>query len=151
MHGMVGGQCADIYSEKKDVTDQQLLKDKLRFIHQHKTAALIQAALEISAIITDADETTYAQLSEYGKWIGLLFQIQDDILDETGTEEKIGKPIKSDQRNKKLTYPSLYGLKEAQCFKAKAVEKALSSLRKCSHINKQPLEQLSEYLIERTC
>ncbi|MBO6015156.1 MAG: polyprenyl synthetase family protein [Lachnospiraceae bacterium] len=108
--GMIGGQTADILAENagEDVDLQRLL-----FIHEKKTAALIQAALCTGAVLAGADEETVSRLELVGYNVGVAFQIQDDILDVTGTQQELGKPIGSDEKNNKTTYVTLAGLKKA--------------------------------------
>lgn len=111
IYGMVGGQTADVEAENKneDMTLEQIL-----FIHEHKTAALIQAALMIGAVLADADEKQIKLMEEIGYNVGVAFQIQDDILDVTSSTEVLGKPVHSDEKNNKTTYVTLKGLDQAQ-------------------------------------
>ena len=104
IYGMIGGQCADLRAEElgEDVT-----KDMLLYIHEHKTAALIQAAMMIGAVLAGADDEAVSQLEKCAYNIGIAFQIQDDILDVTSSLEVLGKPVGSDEKNNKLTYVSL--------------------------------------------
>lgn len=110
IYGMIGGQCADLEAEKAGdaVTDEMLL-----FIHEHKTAALIQAAMMIGASLAGAGRDEVARLEKCAYNIGLAFQIQDDVLDVTSSLEVLGKPIGSDEKNHKLTYVALHGLEES--------------------------------------
>lgn len=115
--GMIGGQVADIEAEKKaDVTREELL-----FIHENKTAALIQAALSIGAVLAGAAKEDILKTEKIGYNVGVAFQIQDDILDKIGNEAVLGKPVGSDEKNEKATYVTLEGLTKAQ-----ADQKALS-------------------------
>lgn len=116
--GMIGGQTADIEAEagQKDVTEEMLL-----FIHANKTAALIQAALMCGAILAGAPQEDTDRMEKAAYNIGIAFQIQDDILDVTSTDEVLGKPTGSDAKNGKLTYVSLKGIEQAR-----ADDKALS-------------------------
>lgn len=109
INGMIGGQVVDVLSSDKTPD-----KDTLNFIHMNKTSALITAAIVAGGYLADVSETIIDKLFTLGNNIGLSFQIRDDILDIESTEEKLGKPIGSDERNKKLTYPSLYGLEESK-------------------------------------
>lgn len=122
-YGMVGGQAVDLASEGKVID-----ADTLKFIHQAKTGALFKAAIRAGAILAQASETQIALLTEYAEQFGLAFQITDDILDVTGTQEKIGKPVGSDIRNNKVTYVSLYSLEGAQDMAKEAVDTALGAL-----------------------
>lgn len=116
--GMIGGQTADIEAEagQKDITEETLL-----FIHANKTAALIQAALMCGAILAGASQEDTDRMEKAAYNIGIAFQIQDDILDVTSTDEVLGKPTGSDAKNGKLTYVSLKGIEQAR-----ADDKALS-------------------------
>ena len=111
IQGMIGGQCADLEAEKKG---KEADAKELLFIHENKTAALIEAALIIGGILAGADEETCSLLGRAGYDIGIAFQIQDDILDVTGTDEELGKPKGSDERNSKATYVSIHGLDKAK-------------------------------------
>ncbi len=106
IYGMIGGQCADIEAENKpeEVTGETLL-----FIHEHKTAALIQCAMMTGAILAGADSEAVDILEKTAYNIGVAFQIQDDILDVTGNSEVLGKPVGSDEKNNKITYVTIYG------------------------------------------
>ncbi len=108
--GMIGGQTADIEAEGQaaPVTEEQLM-----FIHEHKTAALIQAAMTIGAILAGGTEEQIAALEKCGYDIGIAFQIQDDILDVIGDSGELGKPVGSDEQNHKQTYVTLKGLERA--------------------------------------
>lgn len=106
VYGMIGGQAADIEAESgKEVTKELLL-----FIHENKTAALIQAAMMIGAVLAGAEQSEVSAMEKAAYNIGIAFQIQDDILDVTSTTEVLGKPVGSDEKNHKLTYVSLHGL-----------------------------------------
>lgn len=108
--GMIGGQTADIEAEvrKSPVTEEQLL-----FIHEYKTAALIQAAMMTGAVLAGASESELARLEKCAYNVGLAFQIQDDILDVVGDSRELGKMVGSDAQNHKQTYVTLKGLEES--------------------------------------
>jgi geranylgeranyl diphosphate synthase type II len=110
IYGMIGGQTADIEAENlgSNVTTEHLL-----FIHEHKTAALIQASMMIGAILAGANSEQIGIIEKAAYEIGVAFQIQDDILDVTSNLETLGKPIGSDEKNNKTTYVTLKGLDEA--------------------------------------
>ncbi|MBD5470641.1 MAG: polyprenyl synthetase family protein [Lachnospiraceae bacterium] len=110
INGMIGGQVADIEAEGlgDKVTLSQLL-----YIHEHKTAALIQASMMIGAALAGADDDALSTIEQAAYEIGIAFQIQDDILDVTSTFEELGKPIGSDAKNNKITYVTLKGIEEA--------------------------------------
>lgn len=123
--GMIGGQVIDLESEGKLID-----LETVELMHQGKTGALFQAALRSGAQLAQAEEWQVAALTQYAKQFGLAFQITDDILDVTGSEEKIGKPVGSDIRNHKATYVTLYSLDEARNMAEQTVSKALEALSK---------------------
>ena len=110
IYGMIGGQDADIAAENSSET---LTLSQLLYIHEHKTAALIQASMMIGAVLAGADDAAVDNIEKAAYEIGIAFQIQDDILDVTSTFEELGKPIGSDEKNNKTTYVTLKGLDEA--------------------------------------
>ena len=109
--GMIGGQAVDVMAEK---TQSLISQEELMFIHEHKTAALIQAAMMVGAILAGASESQVAAIEKCAYNIGIAFQIQDDILDVTGDSEELGKPIGSDAQNNKQTYVTLNGLERSR-------------------------------------
>jgi len=121
--GLIGGQAVDLASEGGIVDE-----DMLEYIHTRKTGALIRVSVRTGAILSAASEKQLQKLTNYANSLGLAFQIVDDILDVVGDEQVIGKPVGSDQRNQKATYPALFGLKAARQKAAEAAETALSSL-----------------------
>ena len=121
--GMVGGQALDLVSEGKIIDS-----DVLCFMHRAKTGALFRSAVRSGAILANADPTQLAALTRYSEQFGLAFQITDDILDVVGTQEIIGKPVGSDEKNQKATYVSLYSLDQARVMAQEAVDEALSAL-----------------------
>ncbi|MDE6405188.1 MAG: polyprenyl synthetase family protein [Lachnospiraceae bacterium] len=145
VHGMVGGQCADLLAEKPEteVTEEMLL-----FIHKNKTAALIQAAMTIGAVLAGADEKAVERIGRCAENIGVAFQIQDDILDVTGSLEVLGKPVGSDEKNHKLTYVAMHGLEESKRQVETLSGEAVGILRAFPHRNAF-LETLVEQLIYR--
>lgn len=110
VYGMIGGQMADIEAEKK----QEVTKDELLFIHANKTAALIQSALTIGAVLAGASDDDIMKMEQIGYNVGVAFQIQDDILDKIGDEKLLGKPVGSDDKNDKATYVTIEGLEKSQ-------------------------------------
>ena len=123
-YGMVGGQAVDLTSEGKTIDT-----DTLKYMHQAKTGALFKAALRNGAILASANSKQLDRLTDYAEHFGLAFQITDDILDVTGTQEMIGKPIGSDARNQKVTYVTLYSLDGARTMAQEAVDKAVQALQ----------------------
>ncbi len=139
--GMVGGQAADILHEKEGTFND------IQFIHIHKTAKFIQACCQIGAVLGDASPEEEKALSDYGLHIGIAFQIQDDILDVVGKEEKLGKRVKKDIEKSKLTYPYVYGLEKSKSLAKEHVEKAILSVKKVK--NPDILVKLAEFVISR--
>ena len=121
--GMVAGQILDMEGEKKDLTLQEL-----EIIHKNKTGALISFAIIAGAYLGGAKETQLEKLKEYAYYLGLIFQVQDDILDVIGDPDKIGKPVGSDACNEKSTYPNLLGLEGAKKQKEQYAIKAKEAL-----------------------
>ena len=111
IYGMIGGQTADIEAEEQV---NPLRTEQLLFIHEHKTAALIQAAMTIGAVLAGGTEEQIAALEKCGYNIGIAFQIQDDILDVIGDSGELGKPVGSDEQNHKQTYVTIKGIEQAQ-------------------------------------
>ncbi len=143
IHGMIGGQTVDLQSEGKVID-----ADTLDYIHKNKTAALITAPLKIGAIIAKASEEDIENMEYVGKQLGLAFQIKDDILDIIGDQEKLGKPVGSDEDNKKSTYPAIHGLD----FSINRVQELTNSIYDIlSKYNEKSyfLQNLSQYLVDR--
>lgn len=145
IYGMIGGQVADVEAEKRGLA---LDEEKLMYIHEHKTAALIQSSFMIGAILAGAEEEDVKKLEKAAYNIGIAFQIQDDILDVTSTLEVLGKPIGSDEKNNKLTYVKAHGLETAKKDVEKLSKEALEILQGM-HSRNEFLEQLVAYLIHR--
>lgn len=145
IHGMIGGQTADIEAE---AGQERVTVDTLLYIHEHKTAALMQAAMMAGAILAGAGQQEVARIEKAAYNIGIAFQIQDDILDVTGTQEVLGKPIGSDEKNQKLTYVSLKGLAQAKADDEALSKEAIALLASFSSRNEY-LEELVKQLITR--
>ena len=109
IYGMLGGQSVDVENDGKPL-DIQLLD----YIYRNKTSALIEASMMIGAILAGADHDKIRQIEKAAGYVGLTFQIEDDILDVTSTQEELGKPIHSDEKNHKTTYVTLKGIQAAQ-------------------------------------
>ena len=126
IHGMVGGQCLDVYSEKTE--ECKLNLDQIMYIHKNKTAALLEASLMCGAILAGANKPCVEAMEEVAENVGYAFQIRDDILDVTSTTETLGKPVGSDERNNKETYVTLQGLEASQEAVLKYSERAIEIL-----------------------
>lgn len=142
--GMIGGQSLDIAFTGKKI-DWKIVEK----IHLGKTAALIQASLAFGGIIAGAKEVDMLILEEFGKLVGLGFQIIDDVLDVTGDEKELGKPVGSDQKKHKITAVSILGLEKAKEYGNELAVLANKELKKlsvpCEHV-----ELLSKKLLHRT-
>ncbi len=121
--GMIGGQVIDLASEGKAIDYETLIN-----LHSLKTGQLFKASIISGAILADMDEKGIEKLNQYAYHYGLAFQITDDILDVTGDEMLMGKPVGSDEKNYKTTYPQLFGLEKSQSLAADNVSKCLESL-----------------------
>lgn len=121
--GMVGGQVADIEAEGQQVPMRILEK-----IHEMKTGKLIEFSVVAGAILAGASQLDIAHLRSFAKHLGISFQIRDDILDVEGDQELIGKPVGSDQKNQKSTYPSLLSMDGAKEMLSEQVVKAKDAL-----------------------
>ena len=143
IHGMLGGQSVDVENDGKP-----LEKEMLDYIYRNKTSALIEASMMTGAILAGADEQQVAVVEEAAGNIGLAFQIQDDILDVTSTDEELGKPVHSDEKNNKVTYVTLFGTEKAAEQVEELSEKAIDLLKSLNK-NNEFLYLLIEKLINR--
>lgn len=145
IYGMIGGQTADIEAEdqKEAVTGEQLM-----FIHEHKTAALIEAAMMIGAVLAGAEKEKVEALEKCASNVGIAFQIQDDILDVIGDSRELGKNVGSDAQNHKQTYVTIFGLEKSKEDVAALSEEAVEIL-KAAGGEQGFLEQLILELIHR--
>ncbi len=142
--GMIGGQAVDMLSDESVINEEQL-----KFIHSKKTSELIEASIKSGALLAGASDQQIEALGEYGKAIGLCFQIRDDILDEIGDDEKLGKAVGSDESNNKLTYISLYGLEGSIEKTNKLCECAIKSLDIFKKEDVIFFEEFAKYLVYR--
>ena len=143
MCGMVGGQAIDL-----DAVGKQIDMKTLRKMHLGKTGALFTAAIRAGAILSNASPIQLEDLTVYAKNFGLAFQITDDILDITGDEQMLGKPIGSDLRNLKSTYVTLTSLSEAKKIAKESCENAIDALKNFSS-KADFLRQLAQEQVER--
>lgn len=141
--GMVGGQVVDIESEGREIDFATL-----EYIHTHKTGALIRGSVRVGAIYAGASKRRMRALTRYGEFVGLAFQIVDDILDIVGKEDVLGKDIGSDIEKGKKTYPSMFGLEESRRRAREVVENALASIEDFDR-KADPLRGLAKYIIDR--
>lgn len=109
IYGMIGGQVVDV-----ELTDKPIDRDTLGFIYRLKTGALLEASMTIGAVLAGADEESCKKIGQIALDVGVAFQIQDDILDVTSSQEVLGKPVGSDVKNNKTTYVTLEGILRAR-------------------------------------
>ena len=143
--GLVGGQVVDLESEGR--SDVSL--ETLNFIHNHKTAALLEASVVSGAILAGAADADLQRLSRYAQNIGLAFQIVDDVLDITATQEELGKTAGKDLQAQKATYPSFWGIDESRNQAQKLIEAAKAELASYGP-SAQPLVALADFIVART-
>ncbi len=139
---MVGGQWLDLRGEGRALSAREL-----DGMHRRKTGALLAASLSLGALAADASERVERALHEYGRAIGLAFQIADDILDATQSAETLGKNP-SDAALGKSTYVALYGLDGARTRAREQVERALRALERAG-IDAPPLRDLARFVVDR--
>ncbi|NJK65568.1 MAG: polyprenyl synthetase family protein [Microcoleus sp. CSU_2_2] len=143
--GLVGGQVVDLESEGK--IDVSL--ETLNYIHAHKTGALLEACVACGAILAGVSAAELQKLSRFAKNIGLAFQIIDDILDITATQEELGKTAGKDVQAGKVTYPSLWGIDESRRQAKQLVDDAKAQL--ATFGNKAlPLLAIADYITSRS-
>jgi geranylgeranyl diphosphate synthase type II len=143
--GLVGGQVVDLESEgKPDVS-----LETLNFIHNHKTAALLEASVISGGILVGALDRELQRLSRYAQHLGLAFQIVDDILDITATQEELGKTAGKDVTAKKVTYPSFWGLEKSREQAQQLIQAAKSELAPLGEAAK-PLLAIADFIGVRT-
>jgi geranylgeranyl diphosphate synthase type II len=141
--GVIAGQVEDLAAE-----GQIPNADLINFIHMNKTAILIRAAVRMGAIAGGARDDELEALSLFGEKIGMAFQIEDDILDETSTDEVLGKPAGSDLQHHKMTYPAVHGMEAARAEVRKLTNEAIVSLDMLQR-ETSALRGIAEYLMNR--
>jgi geranylgeranyl diphosphate synthase, type II len=141
--GMVGGQVVDVQSEGEAVDTEVL-----NFIHTRKTGTMITAAVKAGAVLSNAGEFELNALTSYGRYVGLAFQIADDILNVEGDQELMGKGTGSDTKRGKVTYPALVGMDTSRKKAGQLVEDALSAINNFDY-RAEPLRMIAAYIVER--
>lgn len=144
IYGMVGGQTVDVETDQT----REVSKEQIDFIYRLKTSALLEASMMIGGILAGANTNDLQRLECIAGKVGLAFQIQDDILDVTGSAEVLGKPVGSDDKNQKATYVSYEGLEKAKSDVNAYSQEALQELKQLS-VKNEFLEELIRYLINR--
>lgn len=143
LYGMLGGQSVDVENDGKP-----LKREMLNYIYKNKTSALIEASMVTGAVLAGASEEEIRIVEQAAEDIGLAFQIQDDILDVTSTQEELGKPIHSDEKNNKVTYVSLMGIQAAAGKVKELSDHAVELLNSLDREN-EFLDLLVESLVSR--
>lgn len=143
--GLVGGQVVDLESEGKT----EITEERLTFIHTHKTGALLEACVVCGAILAGASVENLERLSSYAQKIGLAFQIVDDILDITATQEELGKTAGKDLKAQKATYPSLWGLEESKRRATELIQQAQAELAPFGEAA-TPLIAIAQFITSRS-
>jgi len=143
--GLVGGQVVDLECEGKSDTSVETLT----YIHTHKTGALLEACVVCGAILAGASAEVLQQLSRYAQNIGLAFQIVDDILDITATQEELGKTAGKDLQAQKATYPSIWGLDQSRRQAQQLVDEAKAELASFGE-KARPLMAIADFITSRT-
>ena len=141
--GMVGGQVVDMASEGREVP-----LDVLEYIHRHKTAALLGAAVAIGGLLGGGSAAQLAALKRYGQATGLAFQIADDVLDVEGDSAALGKQIGQDEKHGKATYPALLGMEASRHRAAVLLNEALAALSDFDTAAER-LRQLARFIVNR--
>ncbi len=142
--GMVGGQSLDIANENKEFPFQTL-----QTIHKNKTGALITASIHAGAVGSEASPDQINQLISYGDYIGLAFQIVDDLLNATSTTEQLGKTAGSDADRGKATYPAFFGIEETKKKAHQAIDCAKNTLSEFDN-KADPLRNIADYIYSRS-
>jgi geranylgeranyl diphosphate synthase type II len=143
--GMVGGQVLDM-----GLTGKAATLPELRRMHAMKTGALIESSCVTGCILGGGNDAAEAQASEYGRAIGLAFQVTDDILDVVGDTAQLGKPAGSDEAQGKSTYPALLGIDQSRLLARQSVDQALAALADYSHPRADFLRAVALYILDRT-
>ena len=142
--GMVGGQAADMIGEQGITSLEQL-----QYIHLHKTGDLIVFSLRAGGRVAGASEEQLTALETFGRQIGLAFQIQDDVLDLIGDEQKLGKKTQSDVAQSKVTYPYFIGVEASQVEIERLTREAKEAIEGVNLASPQRLIELADYLMKR--
>ena len=141
---LIAGQVADLEAEGRDVK-----RDQLRFIHENKTAAILKSSVRLGAMSANADAKKLRAITQFGRGLGLAFQVVDDILDVTQTSEILGKSAGKDIATQKATYPAVIGLKKSRDEARRLTRQAHDALSVFRSGQAEPLHCLANYLLER--
>lgn len=137
IYGMIGGQTLDVILSGKPVDERAL-----EFIYRNKTSALIECSMMVGAYLGGADEETVSKLEQAAGCVGMAFQVQDDILDIIGQEDKLGKPVHSDEKNDKYTYATIHGIDASKAYVKEMSDKANDIIRGLNVKNEKVRDEL---------
>jgi geranylgeranyl diphosphate synthase type II len=140
---LIAGQVADLEAEGHTIS-----RAELRYIHENKTAALLTTCLRLGAMSANASSKQLGAVTDFGRSLGLAFQVIDDILDVTQTSEKLGKSAGKDVASKKATYPGVIGLDSSRVEAQRLTNKADAALEPLGS-NAERLRGIAAYLLER--
>ncbi len=143
IYGMIGGQTVDVEEENKEINFETLM-----YIHNNKTAALIECAMMIGATLAGASKDEVAVVEQIANKVGIAFQIEDDILDVVSTSEELGKPVGSDEKNGKNTYVLFKGIEQSKKDAERYTKEALQLFDQLGYKNTF-LRELLLYLVKR--
>lgn len=143
IYGMIGGQVADVISKGYEIDEEALM-----YIHNHKTSAFITSSLVAGGYLGDAHRNYITHLKTMGSYLGLAFQIKDDLLDITSTPEKLGKNVGSDARNKVQTYVEIFGIETSEKHYKEISKKAIDLMKELP-IKSGFLNHLVENIMDR--
>jgi geranylgeranyl diphosphate synthase type II len=143
INGMVGGQVADLEAEGK-----RILPEMLEYIHRSKTAALIRASITSGALCAGASTEDVSRLRSFGEFLGLLFQVTDDILDVEETSAALGKTAGKDAAQQKATYPAVHGIERSHQIANDLAAKAIAELSPYAN-RASCLREIAQYLVQR--
>jgi geranylgeranyl diphosphate synthase type II len=127
---------------------QTASEETLRYVHSHKTGALIRAAVRIGVILGKGGPEALSSVTVYGEKVGLAFQVADDILDLEGTEKETGKRVRKDNAHRKLTYPMIVGLEKSKRFADQLIREAHEALTSLGP-EADPLREIARFIVER--
>jgi len=147
--GMVGGQAIDLQAVGHTVGPEALDADGLKDMHARKTGALIRAATVAGAIMAGAPPARVAAVDRYAGWLGLAFQIVDDVLDVEGEVKNLGKSAGKDAAAGKPTYPSLFGLSASKRMAQEAADAAVAALAE-TELDRSRLAEIAQWVVSRT-
>lgn len=137
INGMIGGQVLDVTMSGKELSEEQI-----DYINLNKTAALIECAMGMGAILAGVSTSNVESIIQVARCVGLAFQVQDDVLDIIGDEAKLGKPINSDEKNAKYNYATIHGIEKAKEYVNIMSQKANNILKDLQVVNESAREEL---------